>query len=116
MKIIDIHHVGLPTNDLPRSITFYRECFGMEQVERPAFQTTGAWLAAGIKILHIIVNPDGLYRGHTRLDTGDGHFAMNVRDFEVALSELKAYGFREDLPDGDPKRLVVVRNSPAGFL
>lgn len=116
MEIVDLHHVGLPTKDLARSIAFYRECFGLRQVERPAFKTTGAWFTAGAKILHIILNQDGLYRDHSRLDTGDGHFAMNVRNFEAALSELKAYGYREDLPDGDRMRLVVVRNSPAGFM
>lgn len=116
MDIVDLHHVGLPTTDLARSVAFYRDCFGLKQVERPAFKTTGAWFQAGAKILHIILNQDGLFRGHSRLDTGDGHFAMNVRDFDAAVSELKAFGFREDAPDGDPKRLVVVRNSPAGFL
>jgi catechol 2,3-dioxygenase-like lactoylglutathione lyase family enzyme len=116
MDIVDFHHVALVTRDLPRSVAFYRECFRLEPVERPAFKTTGAWFQAGAKILHIILNQDGLFHGHSRLDTGDGHFAMNVRDFEVAVGELKAFGFREDLPDGDPKRLVVVRNSPAGFL
>ena len=116
MDIVDFHHVALPTKDLARSAEFNRECFRLKPVERPPFKTTGAWLSAGAKILHIILNEDGLFRGHSRLDTGDGHFAMNVRDFEVAVDELKAHGFREDLPDGDPKRLVVVRNSPAGFL
>jgi len=116
VDIVDLHHVGLPTRDLARSVTFYRECFGLDPVERPPFKTQGAWLKAGAKILHIILNQDGLFRGHSRVDTGDGHFAMNVRDFEAAVGELKAHGFSEDLPDGDPKRLVVVRNSPAGFL
>ena len=116
MEIVDFHHVALATKDLARSIAYYRDCFGLRQIERPAFKTTGAWFTAGAKILHIILNPDGLYRGHSRLDTGDGHFAMNVRDFETAVGELKSYGYREDLPDGDPMRLVVVRASPAGFL
>ena len=29
---------------------------------------------------------------------------------------MKAYGFRDDMPAGDPKRLVIVRTSSAGFL
>lgn len=116
MDIVDFHHVALPTKDLARSVTFYRECFRLAQVERPAFKTTGAWFKAGDKILHIVLNQNGLFRDHSRLDTGDAHFAFNVRDFEVAVSELKAHGFAEDLPNGDPKRLVVVRDSPAGFL
>ena len=116
MDIVDLHHVALPTRDLARSIAFYSDCFGLAQVERPAFKTTGAWFQAGAKILHLVLNPDGLFRPHSRLDTGDGHFAVNVRDFDNAMNEIKSYGYREDLPDGDPMRLVVVRNSAAGFL
>ena len=43
------------------------------------------------------------------------HFAFRTDDFDGALATLTAGGFREDAAEDDPMRVMVRRNSPAGF-
>ena len=115
MNIVGLHHVSLTTRDLPPALEFYKSVFGLRQIPRPAFSTAGAWLVLGADRLHLIVNADGTFRRQPQIDTGDVHFALNVTDFDATLAELQAHGFDEALPDGDPRRIVVLRDSLAGF-
>ena len=45
----------------------------------------------------------------------DTHFAIRVENFDEAVSDLMAKGFREDAAEDDPMRLIVSRNSVAGY-
>ena len=73
------------------------------------------WFAVGPAQLHLIDEPAGAFRREPRINISDVHFAINVTDFEAAMAALQAKGFREDLPDGDPRRLLILRGGPAGF-
>ncbi len=110
-----LHHVSIVTTDLDQSVAFYRDVFGLERIERPPFSTDGAWFACGALQVHIIVNPVGTFRRVATIDTADGHFAFRTDDFEGCIRGLIAKGFREDAPEGDPRRLRVRRTGPAGF-
>lgn len=110
-----LHHVSIVTTDLERSVAFYRAVFDLEQIERPPFSSSGAWLACGGHQIHLIVNPSGTFRANPRIDSADAHFAFRTDDFEAFVGRLTAKGFRENADEGDPKRLLVVRNSVAGF-
>ena len=48
-------------------------------------------------------------------DGADCHFAFRTDDFEGALATLTVNGFREDAAEDDPMRVMVRRDSPAGF-
>lgn len=111
-----LHHVSVVVTNIDRSVAFYRDVFGLEQLERPPFDSVGAWLACGDQQIHLIVNRDGTTLRHrTTIDTNDGHFALRTEDFEGCVKGLMARGFREDAPEGDPWRLVLRRGGPAGF-
>jgi catechol 2,3-dioxygenase-like lactoylglutathione lyase family enzyme len=110
-----LHHVSIVSTDLARSIAFYRDVFGLEQIERPPFSSDGAWFACGSQQVHIILNPAGTFRPRPSIDTTDTHFAFRTDDFEAAIRGLVRHGFREDAEEGDPWRLLVRRNGPAGF-
>ena len=110
-----LHHVSIVVTDIDRSIAFYRDVFGLKQLQRPAFSSTGAWFACGTQQIHLIVNPDGTLRQSATIDTTDGHFAFRADDFEGCIRGLIAKGFREDAPEGDPFRLRLRRDGPAGF-
>lgn len=110
-----LHHVSLVTLDLDRSVTFYRDVFGLKQIARPPFKSAGAWLALEPLQLHLIVKPDGTFRNKPVIETGDTHFAIRVSDFEETISQLVTKGFREDAADDDPMRLLVIRKGVAGF-
>lgn len=110
-----LHHVSVVVTDLDRSIAFYRDVFGLRQLERPPFSSIGAWFACGGQQIHLIVNPDGTLRRSSTIDTADGHFAFRTDDFEGCIRGLIARGFREDAPEGDPLRLYLRLDGPAGF-
>ena len=40
---------------------------------------------------------------------------IRVDDFEASVAKLVECGFREDAEDGDPMRLLVIRDGIAGF-
>lgn len=126
MRIRTLHHVSLCVTDLERSRAFYRDVLGLEEIERPAFDFSGAWFALGEdRQLHLIVHasPRSL-RGTAEVDPRDGHFALRVESYEEALERLRAHGvpLRESPqnatawaqihlrdPDGNGIELNVVR-------
>ena len=115
MNITVLHHVSLVCSDLKRATAFYRDMLGFKQIARPPFKIGGAWLAAGSVEIHLIDNAEGTFRSTAAIDTGDTHFAIRVDDFEAAMSQLVARGFREDAAEGDPMRILTRRNSGAGY-
>jgi glyoxylase I family protein len=114
MSGLTLHHVALIVTDLERSAAFYREVLDLPSMPRPPFETEGMWLACGPLQLHLIVYPAGSFRTEN-LDSDDLHFALRTDDFEGVVARLVQHGFREDASDDDPKRIVVRRDSVAGF-
>ena len=47
MAQLALHHVNLIVTDLPRSLAFYQNLFGLRIIEQPPFKRAGAWLACG---------------------------------------------------------------------
>jgi catechol 2,3-dioxygenase-like lactoylglutathione lyase family enzyme len=115
MPALALHHVSIVTTDLEKSRSFYRDVIGLAEIPRPNFSTDGAWFACGSLHVHIILNPEGTFRAEPTIDLSDCHFAFRTDDFEAAVDRLKSLGFREDLPQGDPKSLIARRTGPAGF-
>lgn len=104
-----LHHVSLVTRDLDRALAFYCDRLGFAPLPRPAFDIPGAWLSAGDVELHLIVHPGGTVRADGSVDANENHFAMRVADFDAAVSELVAAGFREG------EDLLLRRGSLAGY-
>jgi glyoxylase I family protein len=114
MAQLALHHVNLIVTDLPRSLEFYQNLFGLTIIERPPFKGAGAWLACGALQVHLTLYPPGSFRTGN-VDGADCHFAFRTDDFDGALATLTANGFREDAAENDPMRVMVRRNGPAGF-
>ena len=115
MQTGKLHHMSLVTADLDRAIAFYRDKLGFRQIPRPPFRSNGAWLESGAIEIHLIDNPQGTFRASTAIDNGDVHFAIRVGDFEAAMADLQARGFREDAVDGDPMAIRINRQSVTGY-
>ena len=57
MAQLALHHLNLTVTDLPRSLAFYQNLFGLRMIERPPFKGAGAWLACGALQVHLTLYP-----------------------------------------------------------
>ena len=102
MKISELNHVAIPTQDVERSSQFYRRVLLLDPIERPAFSFPGAWFRLGAsQELHIIGKRDdepvfSNNRSH--------HFALRVDSLEEWENHLASLGIalpaRRVRPDG----------------
>ena len=96
-----LDHGGLLVSDVERSLRFYVDALGLEQVERPStFDTPGAWLQVGAQQLHLIGETEpGRARAMTpRYDAAEivigygTHLALAVDDLDAALERAAQAG------------------------
>ena len=89
MSISGMNHFTILTDDVERTIAFYRDALGLCSGERPALAFPGAWLYAGATpVLHVV-------GGRTRDDLKPGvidHMAFSARDLRATLARLAALG------------------------
>jgi len=128
MEIRRLDHVALLVNDVERSLRFYIQILGMEEVPRPSsFNFPGAWLRKGTAEIHLIgedepgrtaqlqpggYHPDELSIGHVT------HFAFEVADLEEARKHLQAHDTMlvgGPRPRGDGVMQMYVRD-PDGYI
>jgi len=115
MLHLALHHVSLISTDLDRSARFYEDVLCFKRIARPVFTSEGVWYGLGALQVHIVLNPEGTFRAQPSPDSVDVHFALRTDDFDATLAALARHGYRDDLPQGDFKRLVVKRGGAAGF-
>lgn len=84
-----IHHVSLIVTDVDRAKAFYINVLGLEEMERPAFDFPGAWLAVGNtgQQVHLLVH-DGETKRTKGIDSRDGHFALRVPSYDATIAWL----------------------------
>lgn len=87
IRIHELNHVAIHVIDLERSIHFYRDIIGLQQIPRPSFQFPGAWFALGSQELHLIEDKDLVEAGRRH-----HHFALLVDDAHAAKAELMERG------------------------
>jgi glyoxylase I family protein len=79
-NIFSLHHASLIVANTDKSLVFYREILGLQQVDRPDLGFPGAWLQLGAQQIHLLEleNPDPI----------TGRPVHGGRDRHVALSAL----------------------------
>lgn len=83
LKLNGFDHVALTVSDVARSIRFYQEVLGLEQIERPAFPFPGAWFGLGNgHALHLIGKD-------VAANDSSHHFAMRIDDLDQWLQHLQ---------------------------
>ena len=89
MGVLGLHHAGIYVADLARSISFYRDAFGLEVAERLDFGSEHiAFLALGSARLELIEGGPGPRPGTAVVD----HFALEVDDLDALLERLRERG------------------------
>ena len=83
----------IAVRDLERAKRFYGDILGLREIPRPGLKSSGAWYALGDRELHLLVNDDAeTLRDASRPDSGEGHFALRVSDWEATVEHLEANG------------------------
>lgn len=97
IRVRDYHHVAIVVRDLEKCRRFYSEIFGLETIERPAFNFPGHWFKVGeSRQLHLMGMDE-------KTPNTMRHFAMEVEDFQKTVDHLRARGVA--IVDGPGKRV-----------
>jgi catechol 2,3-dioxygenase-like lactoylglutathione lyase family enzyme len=115
MEILELHHVSLPTADLARSTSFYRDVLGLAEIARPDFPFPGAWFRLGDRELHLIGGQAATWAADAGTHPRRLHLAVRVASFAAALARLKGLGYGEDAAPGDALHPVVQHHPPTGY-
>ena len=89
MPTLGMNHFTILTDDVARSVEFYRDFVGLEDGYRPDLGFPGAWLYAGdTAILHIV---GGRKREELKPGVID-HMAFSARGLREKVGQLEAAG------------------------
>src|SRR5690349_762014 len=109
MQPLAVHHVSINVNDVDAALEFYVNVLGLRaRSDRPDFGFGGAWLDAGGQQVHLI-------EGTVPAGNGE-HFALQVRELDSAISELRAKGVKVSDPSPVGTSLQAFLQDPAGNL
>jgi len=97
VQVQHIDHVTLIVSSVTESRRFYVDLLGMTEVDRPAFDFTGAWFQAGATLIHLIEEhdrsgPAGYPSNGVVKSSRNHHFAFEVADAVAAAAHLKSLG------------------------
>lgn len=86
--LLKVNHIAITVSDVGKSLSFYVDILGLQQIRRPTFDRHGAWLTMGNVELHLIkgipvIPPvDNLQVAHIAIETA------NVDEVVLKLHEL----------------------------
>jgi catechol 2,3-dioxygenase-like lactoylglutathione lyase family enzyme len=103
-----IHHILIAVDDLERTRHFYAGVLEMQEIDRP--------IGDGQQQLHILARSDATLRRNKTNDPCDIHFALRVKNsYRETLGWLHGKGFRDDVTDGDLRKMQLRPNSATGY-
>ena len=122
-QIQKLNHIGLVCADIGRSVSFYADVLGLQQIQRPNFDRYGAWFTFGNIELHLTKGTPPTRALEADNDLITHHMALEIRPDQVATvkSKLGAIGvlYRQNLsvPRGDVKQSDANKDGPnkSGF-
>jgi len=87
MATTGMNHFTILTDDVPRTVAFYREILGLVDGERPDLGFPGAWMYVGdTAVLHVV---GGKSKSELKPGVID-HIAFSASDLDATLSRLTA--------------------------
>lgn len=84
-----VNHLAIIVEDVGRSLTWYSDVVGFQQIRRPNFDRHGAWLTMGNIELHLIKGKPHTKRGQHPDDLIVSHIALEVKDADAVLQRLQ---------------------------
>ena len=84
--IVKVNHIAIAVSNVGKSLNFYVDVLGLQQIRRPTFDRHGAWLTMGNIELHLI-------KGIPVLPPVDnlqvGHIALETRNIDRVIDKLR---------------------------
>ena len=80
------NHIALTVSDVGRSLWFYTDVLGLQQIRRPNFDRHGAWLTMGNIELHLILGKPVVPAG---TDLIVGHISLETDNIEEVLRQVR---------------------------
>ena len=101
--IRSVNHIAIIVSDVGRSLAFYTEIIGFQQIQRPNFDRHGAWLTMGNLELHMI---KGVPNAPSGRDLIVSHIALDTNEPHKVLEKLLEYEvpFRQNISVPDPQK------------
>ena len=98
-----MNHIAIIVSDVGRSLAFYTEIIGFQQIQRPNFDRHGAWLTMGNLELHLI---KGVPNAPSGRDLIVSHIALDTNEPHKVLEKLLEYEvpFRQNISVPDPQK------------
>ena len=84
--IYKANHIALTVSDIGRSLYFYSDILGLQQIKRPNFDRHGAWLTMGNIELHLILGQPIVPSGK---DLIVSHISLESNNIEQVNRDLQ---------------------------
>ncbi|MGH2693956.1 MAG: VOC family protein [Actinomycetota bacterium] len=108
-SILGVDHVTVTTPEElePDVVAWYRECLGLEPLEKPEGSPEGgAWFRAGNQEIHVSIDPHNPPKS--------AHFGLRVNDFEAVIDKLRKANCHIEQALPIPGRHRCFTRDPAG--
>ncbi len=109
MKVIALEHVSVtsPEELVDEVASWYRDCLGLEQMDKPpGTREGGAWFRAGGQQIHITLDDHNPPK--------KAHFGLVVDDFGDIVERLRSSGCHIEQASAIPGRRRFYTRDPAG--
>lgn len=109
MKVLLLEHVSVtsPEELEEEVLSWYRDCLGLEQIEKPeGTRRGGGWFEVGRQQLHVTIDEHNPPK--------DAHFGIVVDDFGGVVERLRAAGSHLEQARVIPGRQRFYTRDPAG--
>jgi len=89
-KVVTFHHAAIATQNIDRSVAFYRDVIGLEAGDTPDAKNPLQWMYAGdTPVIHIF-QPKLEREEASGSQYGVAHLALHIEDFDAAKARLEA--------------------------
>ena len=121
--ITKVNHIALTVSDVGKSLSFYVDILGLQQIRRPTFDRHGAWLTMGNIELHLIkgipvIPPvDNLQVGHIALETSNvDEVVRKLRELKIDVRQsLSVTNAHKSIPKTKSHIIQYFFNDPDGY-
>jgi catechol 2,3-dioxygenase-like lactoylglutathione lyase family enzyme len=121
--LVKVNHIAITVSDVGKSLSFYVDILGLQQIRRPTFDRHGAWLTMGNVELHLIkgipvIPPvDNLQVAHIAIETANVNEVIHkLRELNIDIRQSLSVTNSYKPKSKDKSRIIqYFFNDPDGY-